>query len=139
MDQISCKLTVYFEDPFWVGVFEHVEKEKLSASKVTFGAEPKDYEVEEGILKRYEKLRFSPSIAEQEKKKAKVNPKRLQRNAKKETLSRGIGTKSMQALKLLQEETKRTKEVYSKEQKEAFARRKFELKQAKKKEKHKGR
>ena len=37
------KLTVYFEDPFWVGVFERVEEGKLSVCKVTFGAEPKDY------------------------------------------------------------------------------------------------
>lgn len=39
------KLTVYFEDPFWVGVFERVEGGKLPVCKVTFGAEPKDYEV----------------------------------------------------------------------------------------------
>lgn len=38
------KLTVFFEEPFWVGVFERIENGKLSVSKVTFGAEPKDYE-----------------------------------------------------------------------------------------------
>lgn len=37
--KISNKLTVYFDDPFWVGVFEHTEAGKLSVSKVTFGAE----------------------------------------------------------------------------------------------------
>lgn len=36
-------LTVYFEDPFWVGVFERIDDGKLSVCKVTFGAEPKDY------------------------------------------------------------------------------------------------
>lgn len=35
------KLTVFFEKPFWVGVFERIENGKLSVSKVTFGAEPK--------------------------------------------------------------------------------------------------
>ena len=30
----------------WVGVFERIENGKLSAAKVTFGAEPKDNEVE---------------------------------------------------------------------------------------------
>ena len=25
MDKVSGKLTVYFEEPFWVGVFEHIE------------------------------------------------------------------------------------------------------------------
>ena len=51
MDIDSTKLTVFFEAPFWVGVFECIEKGKLSVCKVTFGAEPKDYEVWEYLLK----------------------------------------------------------------------------------------
>ena len=39
MDKVSGKLTVYFDEPFWVGVFERVEDGKLSVSKVTFGAD----------------------------------------------------------------------------------------------------
>ena len=34
MDKVSGKLTVYFEEPFWVGVFERIEDGKLSVSKV---------------------------------------------------------------------------------------------------------
>lgn len=45
MDKITGKLTVFFEEPFWIGVFERIYDGKLSACKVTFGAEPKDYEV----------------------------------------------------------------------------------------------
>ena len=56
MDKASGKLTVYFEEPFWVGVFERIEDGKLSVAKVTFGAEPKDYEVQEYIQKYYLKL-----------------------------------------------------------------------------------
>ena len=47
MNKVSGKLTVYFEEPFWVGVFERIEDDKLSVTKVTFGVEPKDYEVQE--------------------------------------------------------------------------------------------
>ena len=47
MDKVNGKLTVYFEEPFWVGIFERIEDGKLSVAKVTFGAEPKDYEVQE--------------------------------------------------------------------------------------------
>ena len=36
MDKVSGKLTVYFEEPFWVGVFEHIEGGKLSVAKVTY-------------------------------------------------------------------------------------------------------
>ena len=53
MDQENTTLTVYFEDPFWVGLFEKVWQGKLSVCKVTFGAEPKDYEVLEYLLKNY--------------------------------------------------------------------------------------
>ena len=55
-------LTVYFEDPFWVGVFERIENGKLSAAKVTFGAEPKDYEVQEFVSRHYYHLQYSPAI-----------------------------------------------------------------------------
>lgn len=40
MDSSYGKLTVYFEDPFWVGVFERIEHGKRSVCKITFGAEP---------------------------------------------------------------------------------------------------
>ena len=39
MDKVSGKLTVYFEDPFWVGVFERIEDGKLSVAKVNIGVQ----------------------------------------------------------------------------------------------------
>ena len=45
MDKVSGRLTVFFEEPFWIGVFERISEGKLSVCKVTFGAEPKNYEV----------------------------------------------------------------------------------------------
>ena len=82
MDKASGKLTVYFEEPFWVGIFEHIEDGKLSVAKVTFGVEPKDYEVQEYIQKYYFSLKFSPAV-ETVVKDIKRNPKRMQREAKK--------------------------------------------------------
>ena len=41
MDKANVKLTVYFEEPFWVGIFERIEDGNVSVAKVTFGAEPK--------------------------------------------------------------------------------------------------
>lgn len=43
MDKVSGKLAVFFEEPFWAGVFECISEARLSVCKVTFGAEPKDY------------------------------------------------------------------------------------------------
>ena len=85
MDKTNGKLTVYFEEPFWVGVFERIEDGKLSVAKVTFGAEPKDYEVQEYIQQYYFSLKFSPAV-EAVVKDIKRNPKRMQRAAKKQML-----------------------------------------------------
>ena len=137
MDRVSGRLTVFFEDPFWVGVFERIENRKLSVAKVTFGAEPKDYEVLEFINRNYYHLLFSSAV-ETVVKDTKKNPKRAQRDAKKETSETGIGTKSQQALKLQQEQNKLERKVRNREQKEAESQRLFELKQMKKREKHKG-
>ena len=62
MDKVNGKLTVFFEEPFWVGIFERIEDGKLSVAKVTFGAEPKDCEVQEYIQKWYFSLKFSPVV-----------------------------------------------------------------------------
>ena len=137
MDRVSGKLTIYFEDPFWVGVFERIENRKLSVAKVTFGVEPKDYDVLEFINRNYYHLQFSPAV-ETVLKDTKKNLKRAQRDAKKQTLETGIGTKSQQALKLKQEQNKQERKVRSREQRDAESQRLFELKQMKKRKKHKG-
>ncbi len=137
MDNTSGKLTVLFEEPFWVGVFERVSGGKLSVCKVTFGAEPKDYEIWEFILNHYYELKFSPAVETEEKKTAD-NPKRRQRNAKKQLQNQGIGTKSQQALQMQREEMKAERRIISKEQREAEKQRRFRLRQQKQKEKHRG-
>ena len=134
---LVAKLTVFFEEPFWVGVFEQVSEGQLSVCKVTFGAEPKDYEIWDYVLRHYYQLKFSPAV-DIVVKESKKNPKRLQRDAKKMIMDNGIGTKSQQALKLQQEQNKVERKIKSREQKEAEVLRQFELKQQKKKEKHRG-
>ena len=116
MDKVSGKLTVYFEEPFWVGIFERIEDGKLSVAKVTFGAEPKDYEVQEYVQKYYFSLKFSPAV-DAVAKDIKRNPKRMQREAKKQMQEIGIGTKSQRALKLQQEQNKQERKVRSQEKK----------------------
>lgn len=137
MDKVSGKLTVYFDNPFWIGVFERIENGKLSVAKITFGAEPKSYEVLDYILRYYYSLSFSPTV-DTVVKEFKKNPKRMQRDARKQVLGTGIGTKSQQALKLQQEQNKQERKIRSREQKEIDRQRLFVLKQQKKKEKHRG-
>ena len=62
------------------------------------------------------------------------NPKRVQREVRKQVQNTGIGTKSQQALKLQQEQLKTERKIVSREQKEAEKQRQFELKRQKRKE-----
>lgn len=110
MNDINVKLTVFFENPFWVGVFEHVENNFLIVSKVTFGAEPKGYEVLDYIIKNYYSLVFSPAV-ETKIKKDRTNPKKAQRDVRKQMQVSGIGTKSQLALKSQHEQNKKESKV----------------------------
>jgi len=137
MKKISGKLTVFFENPFWVGIFENFENDNLSVCKVTFGSEPKEYEIYNFILKKFYDLRFSNEMKSNFSKKIK-NPKRRQREIKKELQSKKFLKKSEEILKLQYKENKKERKIKTKQEKEAEKQRKFLLKQKKKKQKHKG-
>ena len=74
---LESKLTVFFDEPFWVGVFEELDGKRLSVCRVVFGAEPTDAEIYAFILKYFNHLRFSPPVKAEIKHKAD-NPKRRQ-------------------------------------------------------------
>ena len=137
MEEQSGKLTVFFY-PFWVGVFERISDGKLSVCKVTFGAEPKDYEIYAFVLRNHGRLKFSPSV-EAEAKKTSHNPKRIQREIQRQVQNTGIGTKAQQALKLQQEQMKTERKTESRRRREEEKQLRFEQKQQKRKEKHRGR
>jgi len=130
-------LNILFEDPFWVGVFEFTDESGLHVSKFTFGAEPTTQEVIEFVEKHHKELQYSAPVKVERKPKS-TNPKRLLRQARKASADTGIGTKSQQALKAQQEQNKIERKTQSKERKEEMERLQFELRQQKKREKHKG-
>lgn len=63
MDESRASLTVYFEAPFWVGLYQREWNGQCQVCKITFGAEPKDYEVYQFLLDNWRRLRFSPPVA----------------------------------------------------------------------------
>jgi hypothetical protein len=110
---MNTKLTVFFDDPFWVGVVERLDEGLLETSRVVFGAEPKDYEVYFFILENYYRLKFSRPIEVEAMPEKRINPKRLQRKIRKETSGSGIGTKAQQAMKLEHDARKKEKKTAS--------------------------
>ena len=117
--QFQSSLTILFEAPFWIGLYERIDNGKYEVCKITFGAEPKDYEIYEFLLKNWGRLRFSPPIKAEAALEKKINPKRMQREINSQLQDRGIGTKAQQALKLQHEQYKLERKTKSRKQREA--------------------
>ena len=93
MEKVAVVFTVFFEEPFWCGVYQRQEGRNLEAARMVFGAEPKEYEVLAFLLQNWKQLRLgstdsAPCAVERK------NPKRMQREVRKQTKGKGVGTKA---------------------------------------------
>lgn len=131
-------LTILFEAPFWIGLYERMDHGRYEVCKITFGSEPKDYEVQEFLLKNWHRLTFSPPIQVASIIERKINPKRMQHEIHSQLQEKGIGTKAQQALKLQHEQCKLEKKAKNRVKKEADKDRQFAIRQEKRKAKHRG-
>lgn len=138
MQKCVVRLTVFFEDPFWVGVYERVTDGKLEVCRTVFRSEPKEYEVYAFYLEHWHTLRFSPPVRADARQSIKTNPKRMQREIKKQLERPGVGTKAQQAMKLQQAEGKEARKNNTRLEREREKERQFELRREKKKQKRKG-
>lgn len=127
-----------FEAPFWIGMYERYDGGKYEVCKITFGAEPKDYDVYEFLLENLSNLKFSPPIKSEIKETPKINPKRMQREISSRLRDNGMGTKAQQAIKLQREQNKLERKTKSREQKEAEKERQYVLRHEKQKAKRRG-
>ena len=133
-----ARLTVWFADPFWVGVYEREAEGRLEVCRHTFGAEPKDGEVWQWLLSAWRGLDFSPAVEAPRRPSGRENPKRTRRQARNRPEKTGAGTKSQQALQL-QREARRVERAQRHRQRDAAEEeRRFRLRQEKKKEKRRG-
>lgn len=93
------KLTVRFEDPFWVGIIEVEGEGDYRVARHVFGAEPTTPEVLRFVCDEWRELRFTDGIQIQVEQAKRINPKRLRRMIEKEIRSSARrGTKAQQAL-----------------------------------------
>ncbi|HND48498.1 MAG TPA: YjdF family protein [Anaerolineales bacterium] len=135
---MKAKLTVFFEDPYWVGVFEREDEKEYQVARAIFGCEPTDAELYEFLQANYRNLEFSRSFQGEIQLERKVNFKRKQREVRKQANENGIGTKAQQAIKQVMEESKKGRKRDVRQQRREEEKLKFVLKQEKKKEKQKG-
>lgn len=136
---VRVRLRVYFDDPFWVGLFEKHYQGKITACKVVFGSEPRGWEIADFIDSRYQHLAFSPPVEGVFSfDPGRINPKRRQRAISQEMKRVGTSTFSQQALQIQREAGKQERRVKRTQHKAEAAHQKYMLKQLKKKEKKKG-
>lgn len=135
---LSC-LMVLFAEPFWIGIYERNYGDKYEVCKITFGAEPKETEVYNFLQENWSRLHFvvvdSSSINSIEHQ----NPKRRQRDIKKEMQIKSVSTKAQQALQQQREQNKIQRQSNKKQNRDIETAYKFAKRQAKKKAKHRGR
>ena len=134
----KASLTVYFDPPFWVGLYQREDEGGCRVCKVTFGGEPKDQEVLDWLLRHWRGLRFSPPVTGTQKPNRLPNPRRMRREARRATQSAGTGTRAQQALQLQREQLKTQRKADSKACREAERERKLALRQEKRRQKHRG-
>ena len=134
----KASFTVYFDPPFWVGLYQREDGDGCRVCKVTFGREPKDEEVLDWLLRHWRELRFSPPVTAARELDQLPNPKRMRRQARRATQTNGTGTKAQQALQLQREQMKTQRKADYKERREAEQERKLALRQEKRRQKHRG-
>lgn len=132
------KFSVYFENPFWVGIYERQDDEGYSVARVVFGSEPTEAVLYEFILKNYKQFKFSRANVNEKVDSKQKNYKRAQREARQAMRIEGVGTKAQEALKLALAENKRERREHSRVERKQEADELFRLRQQKKQEKHRG-
>jgi hypothetical protein len=56
-----CSFTLFFEDPYWVGIVEKADGERYLVGKTVFGAEPSNAELLEFVHRRLQFVKLLPS------------------------------------------------------------------------------
>ena len=134
----KARLNVYFEPPFWVGLYQREEADGCRVCKVTFGGEPRDQQVLDYFQSHWRVLASSPPGAAGPVRDGSVCPKRARGEAGTAVRRAGAGTKAQQALQLQREGQKAARKASVKQRREEQRERKLALRQEKRRQKHKG-
>lgn len=131
--------TVYFEDPYWVGVFERNDDSGYAAARYVFGSEPTEAEIHQFTLRDFQALSYSHSSEAPEMEERQIGYKRRQREVRQAMVTKPVGTYAQRALQADRERVKQVRQKESREEREAREKEKYLLKQAQKKKHHRGR
>ena len=133
------KCIVFFEDPFWVAVFERCDETGYATARFVFGAEPGDAELYRFAIEQFVQLSFSPAAPIEKIVREQIRFKRRQREARREVQREGPGTFAQRAVQAERERRKAEHRGVSRQEQEALIEERFRVKQEKKKQKKRGR
>lgn len=134
-----CKLTICFENPFWIGLVETEDDGAYRVARHVFGPEPTQPEVEQFIADHWNELKFTADLQVEKRGGQKINPKRMRRIIEREiAVNARRGTKAQQAIAEDREAYKSERKAETKAQKKAAEQAAFAQRCAKRKQKHRG-
>ncbi len=135
------QLTILFDDPYYVGLLEIEREGLLYAARHIFGADPSDQEVFEFVRRDLLPLqaRMTVGIPVEAGTMKRVNPKRMQREVRRQVAQQGISSKAHEAMRAQIEQNKVERHQITREQREAQKLHKREVARLKARERHRGR
>ncbi|UQS84175.1 YjdF family protein [Bombilactobacillus thymidiniphilus] len=136
-------MTIVFDDPFYKAIIENRAGGVYSVASYVFGtSRPKNVDIYNIVFSFdfWDKLSFFEDKDDDDyiKTSKHINPKRLQRQAKKQVNSLFSGTKAQQELNKQRESNKLLNKKHNSRKTQEYKARQFQLKQEKKLQKHKG-
>ena len=135
------RLTILFDPPYWIGLLEAEADGLLYAARHIFGAEPSDAEVyafvQNDLLALMQTMTVGLPI-DSAPTRRHINPKRLQRDIRREVLRNDVPSKAHEAIHLQIEAKVQERLTVTRAQRDAQRQHKRDASTAKAKAKHKG-
>ncbi|MEU6089714.1 YjdF family protein [Streptomyces sp. NPDC047085] len=137
--------TVYFDDPFWVGVLEIADEDGVRAARHVFGAEPTGPELMQFSLRAFDGLLARALACEPvdpdnaARQRRVVNPKRQARAVAREQRARPVSTMAQEAMARAVEQAKQENRRAAKRRRAEEAEQRREQARQKAKSRHRGR
>jgi hypothetical protein len=133
-------LTIYFDDPWWVGIIACDEGGALRVYRHVFGSEPSGEEVLAFVLREYVALTnvLVAGVMSDEPPRRRPNPKRAAREAASLTAARGISTKAQEALRVAREAEAAAREAAAGERRERDRAERWEQSRVRTRERRRG-
>lgn len=135
------RLTVLFDSPYWIGLLEMDRDGCLYVARHIFGSEPSNQEVYEFVQRDLLALqeRMTVGILSVLLPDRPANPKRAQREVRRQTAEVGISSKAHEAMRLQIEQNKQVSAHRRREERGENRVHKREIARAKAKARHRGR